>query len=197
MKQMWDDRYKDEKYVYGKDANEFLVRSLHKLTPGRILFPAEGEGRNAVYAASLGWDVVAFDISQEGRKKALKLAEDKGVHIEYHLFNYQEAEYRLESFDAVAMIFAHMSANVRHYVHRIMINYLKPDGHFLLQGFSKAQLGKTSGGPKDETMLFSKEELEDDFYEMSTVNILEKESYLSEGPFHQGNASLIELIGIK
>lgn len=197
MKQMWDERFKDEAYVYGKKPNRFLAEALQGLTPGRILFPAEGEGRNAVYAAHLGWDVVAFDISSEGRKKALKLAKEEGVHIEYHLFNYQEAEYRLESFDAVAMIFAHMSANVRHLVHRIMINYLKPDGHFLLQGFSKEQIHRNSGGPKDISMLFSRPELEDDFYELTQIKVNEKVEMLDEGDYHKGKASLIELIGIK
>lgn len=197
MKQMWDERYKEKSFVYGKEPNTFFAKSLEGLKPGRILLPAEGEGRNAVYAASLGWDVVAFDVSVEGRKKALQLAEEKGVHIEYHLFNYQEAEYRLESFDVVAMVFAHMSANVRHVVHRIMINYLKPDGHFILQGFSKDQINNNTGGPKDISMLFSKKELEDDFYEMTEVEISETVNSLSEGKFHQGEASLIELIGKK
>jgi hypothetical protein len=53
---------------------------LIKLPIGSILFPAEGEGRNAVFAAKLGWAVSAFDISNEGKNKGIKLAKKKTNH---------------------------------------------------------------------------------------------------------------------
>ncbi|MDX1604123.1 MAG: SAM-dependent methyltransferase, partial [Salinimicrobium sediminis] len=83
MQEFWNERYQREEYIYGKDPNEYLKAQLKNLTPGRILFPAEGEGRNAVHAAKKGWQVSAFDQSEEGRKKALRLAEAEGVEIDY------------------------------------------------------------------------------------------------------------------
>jgi hypothetical protein len=64
----WDQRYSQSDFVYGKKPNEYLKAKLVDLKPGRILFPAEGEGRNAIFAAKLGWDVFAFDSSIEGKK---------------------------------------------------------------------------------------------------------------------------------
>lgn len=68
--QGWNSRYSDTAYAYGKSPNQFLKEQLEKLPIGNILFPAEGEGRNAVFAATLGWKVSAFDISDEGLKKS-------------------------------------------------------------------------------------------------------------------------------
>ena len=78
---MWDTRYGKDEYAYGTEPNQFLKEKLEDLEPGSILFPAEGEGRNAVYAAQLGWKVSAFDISEVGKQKALKLAGQKKVSI--------------------------------------------------------------------------------------------------------------------
>lgn len=69
MKQFWDNRYSSASFAYGEEPNEFFKEHLSKLTPGRILLPGDGEGRNGVFAASLGWDVEAFDISSEGKKR--------------------------------------------------------------------------------------------------------------------------------
>ena len=73
MKEFWNERYRQNEFAYGEEPNEFLKEQLAKLQPGSILFPAEGEGRNAVYAAQSGWQVSAFDISEEGKKKAERL----------------------------------------------------------------------------------------------------------------------------
>lgn len=83
MKEFWDERYAVDEYVYGKEANLFLQSKLVGIEPGKALFPAEGEGRNAVFAATLGWDVTAFDISSSAKIKADKLAEEKDVSIDY------------------------------------------------------------------------------------------------------------------
>ena len=64
-----NDRYSTDEYAYGEQPNNFLREELEKLKPGTILFPAEGEGCNAVFAAKLGWIVSAFDISAEGKNK--------------------------------------------------------------------------------------------------------------------------------
>lgn len=73
----WDDRYSEKEFAYGEEPNNYLKEQLSKLTPGPILFPAEGEVRNAVFAAKMGWNVSAFDISIKGKTKAIKLAEKK------------------------------------------------------------------------------------------------------------------------
>src|SRR5688572_28635163 len=81
----WNDRYSKDEYAYGERPNNFLKEQLEKIKVGSILFPAEGEGRNAVFAATLGWNVSAFDISAEGKNKALRLAETHKVTIDYQV----------------------------------------------------------------------------------------------------------------
>jgi len=194
---MWNQRYAADEYVYGTSPNQFFRIELDKLIPGKLLLPAEGEGRNSVYAASLGWRVTAFDTSTEGRKKALRLAEQKGVHIQYQLAGYNQVLLPEEHFDCVAMVYAHASAADRSQRHRRMLSFLKPGGTFILEGFSKEQIHNRTGGPRNVEMLFSEEELRTDFHELSELNIWKEEIELQEGPFHNGQASVIRLVGVK
>lgn len=194
---MWDQRYAAEEYVYGTNPNRFFQEQLDKLTSGRLLLPAEGEGRNSVYAASKGWQVTAFDMSSEGRKKALRLAEQRSVHIQYQLADYNTVLLPEDFFDSVAMVYAHASAADRTLRHRRMLSFLKEGGTFILEGFSKEQINYHTGGPRDVNMLFSVEELEYDFQNLNKLQIWKEEIELQEGPFHNGIASVIRLVGVK
>jgi SAM-dependent methyltransferase len=197
MNNFWNERYAVENYVYGTEPNNFLKEELPKLPSGKILFPGEGEGRNAVFAAQLGWDVTAFDASSEAKAKAQRLARAKGVTINYQLAPYDEAEFPDESFDALALIYTHIPGNLRHTYHEKFIRYLKPGGKIILEGFRKNQIHNNTGGPKDSNMLWSKEELENDFAGLSKLDIQELETQLQEGDFHRGKAAIIRLVGIK
>jgi SAM-dependent methyltransferase len=197
MTTFWDERFSAEEYVYGTAPNLFYKEELQKLKPGKILFPAEGEGRNAVYAAEKGWDVVAFDSSMEGKKKAEKLAAAKGVKIDYIISDYENIRFEPDSFDCVVLIFAHMHPEKRTAYHRKLLSFLKPGGKLILEGFSKKQIDKDTGGPPNIDMLFSEEELEKDFKKLSSFRITETDVELNEGPFHQGIASIIRLTGFK
>ena len=110
---IWNDRYSKEGFAYGELPNNYLKAQLEQLTPGSILFPAEGEGRNAVFAAKLGWTVSAFDISIEGKKKALRLAEINNVAIDYQVGTLQSLNYNTEQFDVLALIYAHFPADIK------------------------------------------------------------------------------------
>lgn len=196
-KEMWDHRYAESEYVYGTNPNDFFKQELDKLVPGKILLPAEGEGRNAVYAGEKGWVVTAFDQSEEGRKKALRLADARGVTIEYQIRDLETIDYPDDHFDAIALVFAHTPAIKRQQIHRNLIRFLKPGGTVILIGFSKKQLQFSSGGPKEESMLFSQEELKEDFSDLHfrSIELLEKE--VDEGDFHRGKASVIQMVAVK
>ncbi len=195
MKNHWDLRYAQKDYVYGTIPNTFIKEQLDDRKPGKILFPAEGEGRNAVYAASLGWDVQAFDSSLEGKKKAEALASEKGVSIRYQLASFEEVDFPENEFDCVALVYAHTTN--RRDNHRKLIKFLKPGGVILLEGFSKKQINYQTGGPKSLAMLFSQEELNDDFSTLSELKIWEEETEIVEGHLHKGKAAIIRLIGRK
>jgi SAM-dependent methyltransferase len=197
MIEFWNKRYAETEFAYGTKPNRFFKEQILNCEPGRILFPGEGEGRNAVYAAQLGFEAVAFDPSVEGINKAKKLADKFNVTIDYRNESYDSIQLQNKSFDYLVLIFAHMPATLRPVYHRKMIEFLKPGGKLILQGFSKEQITRSSGGPKDLSMLFSIDELKSDFNMLSDIIIEKKEEILNEGPFHQGPASVIEIIGKK
>ena len=138
--------------------NEFFKKQIGQLSPGKLLFPAEGEGRNAVYAAGLGWEVSAFDISEEGRRKALKLARIHQVAIDYRMSDWQNVSYPEEAFDALAFIFVHLPSAQRYLFHEKMQKYLKPGGILIMEAFSKNhlvynQVNEKAGGPRAVDLL--------------------------------------------
>jgi SAM-dependent methyltransferase len=197
MTDFWNTRYGSDEYAYGTAPNEFLKEQITKLPVGKILFPAEGEGRNAVYAAKLGWQVTAFDPSTEGKRKAENLARKNNVTIDYMIDNYEHVKFPNDSFDCVALVFAHMHPQKREEYHQKLISFLRPGGLLILEGFSKKQIRNNTGGPRDLDMLFSKEELLCDFKSMSEIETEEMDVALNEGPFHQGIASVIRVFAVK
>jgi hypothetical protein len=203
MKDFWNSRYQAKEYVYGMTPNEFLKRSLSNISSVQsALFPAEGEGRNAVYAASLGMDVVAFDYSEEAKKKADELALLHHVQLDYRIADLATVEFEMESFDLLVLIYAHFPPQFRQEWHRKLQEYLKPGGILLLEGFSKKHLeiskfNQNPSGPQNIEMLFSQQQLENDFSSIDIINMSEEVIKLNEGPFHQGQSAVLRLMGKK
>ncbi len=197
MKSSWNDRYAKKEFAYGTLPNEFLKEQLEKLSPGKILFVCEGEGRNAVYAAQKRWKVEAFDLSEEGRKKALQLASEKNIEIQYQIQDAVKVEYPENSFDVVALIYAHFPDTIRKSVHQKIVRWLKPNGIVVMEAFNPNQLNNASGGPKDLTMLYTKEILEDDFKELEVQQLSTETIELNEGKYHIGKADVIRFVGKK
>jgi SAM-dependent methyltransferase len=198
----WNERYKAETFAYGKEPNQFLYEQLGVLKVGTILFPAEGEGRNAVHAAQLGWKVTAFDISNEGKKKALQLALENKVTIDYTVGGIEALNFKNEQFDAIALIYAHFPAAIKSYYHQMLINYLRKGGIVIFEAFSKKHIdyiaqNEKVGGPKDLETLFSIEEIKHDFPDFDILLLEEKVIELKEGQFHNGIGSVIRFVGRK
>ena len=198
----WNERYSKEEFAYGEQPNNYLKEQLEKLPVGTILFPAEGEGRNAVFAAKLGWIVSAFDISAEGKNKALRLAETNKVLIDYQVGDLEALNYRTNQFDAIALIYAHFPADIKSRYHHILDKYLRSNGLLIFEAFSKNHLQYVSknekiGGPKEIEMLFSVDELRSDFANYEIIELVEQEIELNEGLFHNGIGSVIRFVGRK
>ncbi|MGQ7854551.1 class I SAM-dependent methyltransferase [Pedobacter sp. WC2501] len=198
----WNDRYSTDEFAYGEQPNNYLKEQLVQLETGAILFPAEGEGRNAVFAAKLGWKVSAFDISIEGKNKALQLAENNNVSIDYQVGELQELDYKAEQFDAIALIYAHFPSAIKSIYHKTLSNYLRKGGLLIFEAFSKQHLdylarNEKVGGPKEIDMLFSIEEIRADFENYEIIVLEEKEIELNEGLFHNGLGSVIRFVGRK
>lgn len=195
MESEWNQRYSQSEYVYGIEPNVFFQEELSKLKPGRILLPAEGEGRNAVYAAGQGWDVYAFDSSIEAKAKAMRLASQNGVTIKYDVLDYKDVDYNMESFDAIAMIYAHNMS--RQSVNKRLQHFLKKGGIFIIEGFSVKQINSNSGGPKKLEMLYTVDDLKFDFDGFSRLKVWEQEIELREGHKHNGLGTVVRLLGVK
>jgi 2-polyprenyl-3-methyl-5-hydroxy-6-metoxy-1,4-benzoquinol methylase len=197
MKDLWDSRYGTEEYAYGTEPNAFFSAQLKKLTPGRLLLPGEGEGRNAVYAASHGWSVDAFDQSSAGKSKAHALAAALGVKINYRVCALEDFHFPENHYDALGLIYFHADSRSREKLHRKASEALKPGGSIFLEAFHKQQLNNNTGGPKSLDMLFDEEILARDFEKLKILKLEKLQITLNEGPFHQGEASVIRFHGIK
>jgi 2-polyprenyl-3-methyl-5-hydroxy-6-metoxy-1,4-benzoquinol methylase len=196
MKDFWNQRYSESGFAYGTAPNAYFKSVIDTLPPGRLLVPGAGEGRDAVYAATLGWDVVAFDQSEAGKEKALKIAAEKGVQLRYEVCDVQDFV-TTETFDAIACIFFHLPVPLRQAMHVHFMDWLAPKGHIIIEAFTPLQLSYTSGGPKDPSLLMTASMLE---AELGWLKVVENEEglvSLDEGPYHKGEAAVVRYHGVK
>jgi len=194
MQQFWDQRYAENETVYGNEPNKFFRLFIDQHKPGTLLLPAEGEGRNAVYAASRGWQVDAFDFSQVAKEKALDFARGERVVINYELKNIVDFKAG-KQYDAVGLIFVHLPEVLRKKFHQEVYNSIKPGGFMVLEAFAKEQAQLESGGPRDATLLYDAPSLCNDFPFLHMISCEQKEIFLEEGDYHKGKASVLRMIG--
>lgn len=197
MSEFWDERYGPAAYYYGKEPNIFFKSCIDSYPPGRILLPGDGEGRNAVYAAEKGWDVFSFDQSEMGKKKALALADEKGVRINYRVCELSDYAPEAGAFDMIALIYVHLYPEERKIHHAQFISALKPGGKLVMEVFSKKQMGNDSGGPKDIELLYDLEDLLHDFKSLEIIEAEDVTILHDESHRHSGLAEVIRFIGRK
>jgi len=201
MKEFWEERYAADEFAYGIEPNVFFEKVLKdRQLQGSILLPAEGEGRNAVFAAKQGLKVTCFDMSEQGKLKAEKLATLNNVSINYLVDEFSELDFEENSFDVIALIYAHFPPNVKTTYHKKIVSYLKKDGVLILEGFSENQLNINEEnqqffGPKKIEMLYTVDEIRNDFAALEIEVLKEEEIDLNEGIHHKGKASVIRFIG--
>jgi len=193
----WNERYASQEYVYGKEPNDFFKECLEEQISGKILLVAEGEGRNAVYAAQRGWVVDALDTSQKGMDKALNLAKEKGVRINYVVDNILFHQQKQDFYNLVGVFFLHLPRQQRRVFSLKMWESLKPGGKMIMEVFSKNQLDFGTGGPKELDLLYSEEEIISDFpcFKIEVLQTIERK--IHEGSRHNGHSSVIRFIGVK
>ena len=197
MDQTWDERYSNPEYIYGKEPNKYFRDFIDSHKPGRLFLPGEGEGRNAVYAALRGWTVDAADQSAVAREKALRMAAESGVVIDYSVGNLLGMKIPEGVYDAIGLIYLHKTPGQRELFYPALIRSLKPGGFLVLEAFSVKQLKNMSGGPKDPVMLFTLEDLRESFGELEILELFELEQMLDEGLLHQGKADTIRMTARK
>ncbi len=193
----WDQRYATGTYVYSESPNVFLKAQTERLKPGKMLLPFEGEGRNAVYAATLGWEVTCFDFSTSGKYKADQLVQKHGVTINYLDCDFRDFSWPDQHYDLVGLFYAHLPENNRKELHSRILPKLDIGGLLLLEAFDKKQLGLASGGPQTTDMLYDIDILQTDFKHLRNRVIEQLRIKLDEGPGHQVEAEILRLAAMR
>lgn len=199
MENQWDRRFQGEDYHFGTEPNAFLASQAFRLVPGtRALAVADGEGRNGVWLAGRGLDVVSMDGSAVGLAKARALADRRGVRLTTVQADLAEWDWRPDAFDVVAAIFVQFAPPVlRRAMFEGIRKTLRPGGLLILQGYRVEQLGYGTGGPPQADHLYTRDLLSDAFRDWDILHLHEHDSVIAEGAGHSGMSALIDLVARK
>ena len=191
---MWDERYSDPEFVYGRAPNAFLARQAHRIPEGPVLCLAEGEGRNAVWLAQDGRDVTAVDASPVGIAKGRRLARDRGVSVEWICADL--ATYTIEPghWAGIVSIFAHLPPALRRRVHEAVVSGLRPRGVLVLEAYTPRQLGYGTGGPPVREMLMDLAMLQNELAGLDFEIARECERDVLEGKYHTGLGHVVQIV---
>jgi SAM-dependent methyltransferase len=195
----WEGRYGVPDYIFGKRPNYFLA-SCKPLLPasGRALAVADGEGRNGVWLAEQGLDVLSIDFSPSAQQKAEALAKEHGLTIAFERADVHAWRYPEAAFDVVAEIFTQFSSPAdRSLKWAGMRKTLKPGGLLIIQGYTPKQLQYGTGGPKEIENLYTRAMLEEAFRGFRDVTIVEEELEMHEGTAHGGMSAVINFTARK
>jgi len=194
---MWDERFSEPGYAYGTEPNEFLKSAADRIPAGRVLCLAEGEGRNAVYLAGLGFDVTAVDLSTVGLAKAEHLAEERGVSIETIHADLAEFEIEPGAWQAIVSIFCHLPPVKRAALHEGCLRGLAHGGLFILEGFTPRQLALATGGPRSLDLLMEPDIIRQELPGLQFEVFRETERPVTEGKYHGGTAAVVQILAAK
>ncbi len=195
---MWDSRYSSPDYVYGTAPNTFLTEVSDRIpSGGKVLSLAEGEGRNAVYLATKGYEVTGVDSSRVGLEKAQRLAAQQSVHITTQVADLADFEIEPNSWDGIVSIFCHLPSQVRAALHRQVVAGLKPGGVFILEAYSPRQLAFKTGGPSQADLMPDLAALRVELAGLRLEHAVETERDVLEGQFHFGRGAVVQIVGIK
>lgn len=195
----WNARFAAEDYYFGIEPNRFL-REHAALLPksGRVLAVADGEGRNGVWLAERGLDVLSIDFSPVALAKARKLASERGVRLKTEEADLGTWVWPEASFDAVVAIFIQFAGPaLRERIFAGMKRALKPGGLLLLQGYRPKQLEYKTGGPPIAENLYTEELLRSAFTDMEILDLRSHDDAIHEGRGHDGMSALIDLVARK
>ena len=195
----WDERYGNTpEYYYGTEPNDFLREQAALLRPGaEVLSLAEGEGRNAVFLATLGLKVTAVDGSEAGLKKLDQLARQKGVQVMTRVADLSQFEIGQGCWDAIVSIWCHLPPALRRKVHRGCVDGLRSGGLMILESYTPDQLKYKTGGPPSAEMLSTAASLREELDGLGFEKLEERIREVREGRGHHGMSAVVQLVGRK
>jgi SAM-dependent methyltransferase len=191
----FDQRYGTDEYWYGTLPNDFLKEHVAALPPrGRVLCLGEGEGRNAVFLAAQGFEVVALDASAVGLAKAERLAGERSVAITTLCTDLADFALGSDAWDGIVSIWCHLAPSLRTRVYRDAALALRPGGAFLLEAYTPAQLELKTGGPRSVELLPTLVALREELVGLEFELAIERERDVHEGRGHGGRSAVVQLI---
>jgi len=195
---IWDERYGRDEFFYGTEPNEFLRAQAHRIPQGgTVLCLAEGEGRNAVYLAGLGFQVTGVDGSAVGIAKLRKLAAEKGVAVTAIVGDLAAFAIAPQAWDAIVSIWCHLPEPLRRQVYRACVAGLKPGGVFLLEAYHPRQLAFKTGGPPTADLMPTLDALRSELAGLELLEARELERVVQEGQGHHGRSAVVQVVAMK
>lgn len=194
---MWDERFSEPGFAYGTEPNAFLESEADRIPRGRVLSLAEGEGRNAVFLADLGYEVTAVDSSSVGLAKAERLAAERGVSITTIHADLADFEIEPGVWKGIVSIFCHLPPVIRAALHERCLRGLAPGGVFVLEGFTQRQLELGTGGPKTRELLMELDVIRQELPGLRFEIAREIERPVVEGKYHGGTAAVVQIFAVK
>ncbi len=198
--QFWNERFDKEEFIFGKEPNEYLVEktSQYLKSKDKVLCIADGEGRNGVWLAKQGMQVIGFDASDIALAKAKQFAKDKQVEVEYSFSDTDSFTWQANTYDAVIGIFIQFAdPAMRERIFKQTYQALKPGGIFILQGYTPKQLEYKTGGPSLIEHLYTEELIRSLAKDFQILELVSYEKELSEGPRHTGMSAILGLVAKK
>ena len=196
----WNERFDKEEFIFGKEPNEYLVKSAARYLKqnDRVLCIADGEGRNGVWLAKQGMQVVGFDASDIALVKAKQFAKENQVEVEYSFSDTDSFDWQANTFDAVVAIFIQFAdPAMRERIFQNVYQTLKPGGIFILQGYTPKQLDYKTGGPSAIEHLYTEESIQELAKDFEVLELVSYEKVLNEGARHSGMSALLGLVAKK
>ncbi|NNG14210.1 MAG: class I SAM-dependent methyltransferase [Gammaproteobacteria bacterium] len=193
----WNERFAEPGHAYGTEPNDFLREWSGHVPLGKVLCLAEGQGRNAVYMAEQGHQVMAVDASDVALAKARELAAERGVSIETCHADLNDFVIEPGHWQGIVSVFCHLPAGLRRRVHADVVNGLAPGGMLILEAYTPAQIALNSGGPRDAALCMQLDELREELDGLRIVHALETERDVVEGKYHHGTGAVVQVVAIK
>jgi SAM-dependent methyltransferase len=197
----WQTRFSAPGYLFGKEPNAFVKSKADLIKTkagGKALSISDGEGRNGVFIAQCGLDVLSLDISPVAQEKAQQLASERGVTIRTEIGDLETWQWPTAEFDLIAGIFFQFTPpDLRNKVFASIKKALKPGGILLIEGYGPKQLEYKTGGPSQLENLYTSALLRDAFGDISEIDVKEYDALVDEGSGHAGMSALVDLVGRK
>ena len=195
----WNQRFCGDDYLFGTAPNAFLASQRPLLRHGQsALAVADGEGRNGVWLAEQGLDVLSIDFSATAQAKAQLLAAARGVSLRTEVVDLCAWDWGARSFDIIAAIFVQFATpDERAALFAKIKEALRPGGHLILQGYRPKQLDYGTGGPPNAENMYTEDLLRRSFDDLTIVHLREHDDVIVEGAGHAGLSALIDLVARK